>query len=377
MQDNQLGSIITLFTQSGFKSAKILVSVIFVITVIGNVSLYQIALHLTGHGNKHDSKERAIRRLLDRNICHNLYAKLIDLLLDFSSNTSLELAMDRTNWKLGKLSINLFVLSFNWNNIAIPIYWVFLNNKGGNSNSDDRKKLIDWYITQYGTNGIFNLYADREFPSSDFLKYLLNNMINFVFRIKDNVLAGDGQKQHYTQKTLKRLFKDLSNGAYKAESKIRRLLDNRLFISAKRNVRGELIVLVSNKFHKDPFELYARRWNIEVMFNKFKTSGFNMENTHITKQQRIVTLFAVISLAYVYSCYIGNMRMQIKPIKQKLIRNISVNSVSIFRYGFDLIKHVMATSIFLVNNAFTELIDVLTGNTIKPNNCLFKLMSTF
>jgi hypothetical protein len=352
MQDNQLDSIITLFKQTGFKSTKILVSVIFVIIVIGNVSLYQIALHLVGHGNKHDSKERAIRRLLDRNICHKLYAKLVDTLLGFSCNHSLEFAMDRTNWKLGKKSINLLVLSFNWHNIAIPIYWVFLDNKGGNSNSDDRKTLIDWYITQYGTDGIFNLYADREFPSAEFLKYLLNKKVNFVFRIKDNILAGDAQKKHYTQKTLKRLFKDLANGAHKAESKIRKLLDNRLFISAKRNTKGELIVLVSNKYHKDPFELYSHRWNIEVMFNKFKTAGFNMENTHIIDATRIITLFIIISLSYVYSCYIGNMRAEIKPIRQKLIRSTQVNSVSMFRYGFDLIKHIIAITLFSSAIAF-------------------------
>lgn len=376
MQDNQLESIITLFKQAGFKSAKILVSVIFAIIVISNISLYQIALQLTGHGNKHDSKERAIRRLLDSNISCKLYVQLVDALLQFSTN-SFELCMDRTNWKLGKTSINILVLSLNWNNIAIPIYWVFLDNKGGNSNSDDRKKLIDWFIIQFGVEHIINLYADREFPSTEFLKYLLDNKVNFILRIKDNILASDLVKKHHTQKTLKRLFRDLANGNYKSETKIRKLLDNRLFVATKRNTKGELIVLVSNKYHADPFLFYARRWNIEILFNKFKTKGFNMENTHITKSNRITNLFAIISLAYVYSCYIGNMRHQIKPIKQKLINQTVINSVSIFRYGLDLIKHVIAIALFSTKTVLKELIQILQGKPIKPSSSLNKLMLTF
>lgn len=376
MQDNQLADIVTLFKETGFKSAKILVSVIFIITVIGNITLYQIACHLIDHGKKHDSKERAVRRLLDCNICCKTYAKLIDTLFSFSTQ-AIELAMDRTNWKLGKTAINLFILSFNWNGIAIPLYWVFLDNNGGNSNSDDRKKLIDWFISQYGNDKVANLYADREFPSARFLSYLLDKRVNFVFRIKDNILIGDSVKSHYSKKTLKRLFRELSNGNYKAESHIRNLLDNRVFIAAKRNSKGELIVLVSNQYHKDPFALYAKRWNIEVMFNKFKTSGFNLEHSHITNGRRILNLFAIISLAYVYSCYIGNIRNQIKPIKQKLINNIETKSVSLFRYGFDLIKHILAVSIIQNKQLTCELLQLLMGVPIKPASAMVQLMSNF
>jgi hypothetical protein len=113
------------------------------------------------------------------------------------------------------------------------------------------------------------------------------------------------------------------------------------------------------------------------MFNKFKTSGFNMENTHITNSKRIITLFAVISLAYVYSCYIGNLRNQIKPIKQKLINNTAVKSVSIFRYGLDLIKHSIVVSAFNGIKLFKELINVFSGKPIKSSSSLYNLMLNF
>lgn len=376
MQANQLNSIISLFKNIGFSKSKLLVKVILVITIIGDVGLYKIASKLDTKAKRHDSKEKSIRRLLDTKIGANLYASLIDKLFAFSNN-SYEYAMDRTNWKLGKKSVNLFILSFNWHNIAIPIYWVFLDNNGGNSNSDERISLITWFICNFGAHRITNLYADREFPSIEFLRFLLNKDINFIFRIKDNIITTNTVKKHLQHKTLKTLFRDLANGKYKAEDKIRRILDNRLFVSAKRNSRGELIVLVSNQFHKDPFPLYAHRWNIECMFNKLKSSGFNLENTHITKDNRIITLFAIIAIAYCYCAYLGNMRNNIRPIIQKTINTVETKSVSVFKYGFNLIQHIIAMCLWGQTAIFSQLLQMLTGTSKKPKQQLAVLMLNF
>jgi hypothetical protein len=375
MQASQLSNIVSLFILYGFKKAKLLAQVIFIIISIGDVNLYKIALNLDTKATKHDSKEKSIRRLLDVSICAKIYAKLIDKLFNINS-TNYEFAMDRTNWKLGKTSLNLLILSFNWHGIAIPIYWVFLDNKGGNSNSTQRKDLIIWFISQYGANKILNLYADREFPSMDFIKFLLEGNVNFIFRIKDNILASDTVKKHFTLKKLKRLFRDLANGNYKAETHIRKILDNRVFLSAKRNNDGELIVLISNQHHKDPFELYAHRWHIECMFNKMKTKGFNLENTHITKPNRLVTLVTIVSLAYCYSCFLGESRNNIKPIKIKIINKIEVKSASVFKYGFSLLQHILVCA----NRdkiIFKQLIDLLTGKVCKPSKKLLILMLNF
>lgn len=376
MQESQLSNIVALFKSIGFSKSKLLVKVILIITIIGDIGLYKIASKLDTKAKRHDSKEKSIRRLLDTKIGSNVYASLIDKLFAFSSN-SYEFAMDRTNWKLGKKSVNLFILSFNWHNIAIPIYWVFLDNKGGNSTGIDRIKLITWFISNFGVQNIANLYADREFPSIEFLRFLLNKNINFVFRIKDNIITTDTVKKNFQLKTLNALFRELASGQYKAENKIRRILDNRLFVAAKRNSRGELIVLVSNQYYKDPFALYAHRWNIECMFNKLKSSGFNLENTNVTKDNRVVTLFAIIAIAYCYCAYLGNMRNNIRPIKQKIIHKVETRSVSVFRYGFNLIQHIIAMCLWGQNAIFSQLLQILTGTSKKPKQKLVNLMLNF
>ena len=377
MQVYQLKDIVSLFKNSGFKSSKLLAQVILIIISIGNIGLYKISCKLNTKANKQDSKERSVRRLLDKPICAEIYAKFIDLIFEFSSNTY-EFAMDRTNWKLGKTAVNLFILSFNWCGVAIPLYWVHLDNKGGNSDGNDRKSLISWFIKLYGADKILNLFADREFPSIEFIRFLLAEKVNFIFRIKDNILATDNVKGKLSTKKLSRLFRELNNGNYKPEQHIRRLLDNRVYVSAKRNMDRELIVLISNQCHKDPFALYSHRWHIECMFNKMKTKGFNLESTHITKANRIVTLFAIISLSYCYCCYIGELRNSIKPIKEKFINKVKYKTQSIFRCGFDMMQYLITLAFTCGDKVLRrQLFELLMGKPIKSSSRIQNIMLNF
>ncbi len=213
-----------------------------------------------------------------------------------------------------------------------------LNNKGGNSNSEQRIELVKWFTSNFDKSQILCIYADREFPSIDFITWLLarEQGINFIFRCKSSVTASDGSKRV----SLTKLHHNLCNMPNKAkvDSHIRRIFGNRLYISARLNNANELVVLVSNQYHQDPFALYARRWKIENMFGKFKIKGFNLESTHLTKYNRLSSLFTLIASAYCYSCKIGSIANSIKPIKiKKLKRSNTIQETSefsLFNYGF-------------------------------------------
>ena len=93
------------------------------------ISLYQLGINTTKNNIRLKSKEQKIRRLLDKfPITSKIYAKAVLTL--FSVNANTELIIDRTNWKFGQIYINYLVLSLRWNNIAIPMYWMMLDNKG-------------------------------------------------------------------------------------------------------------------------------------------------------------------------------------------------------------------------------------------------------
>lgn len=116
-------------------------SIVLLLLSGSKISLYQLGISTTHKLIKLKSKEQKIRRLLAKfPITSKIYAKAIFTL--FGCN-SVELIIDRTNWKFGDTSINYLMLSIRWQNIAIPIHWIMLDNNGENSSSQDRIKLVN------------------------------------------------------------------------------------------------------------------------------------------------------------------------------------------------------------------------------------------
>ena len=86
--------------------------------------------------------------------------------------------------------------------------------------------------------------------------------------------------------------------------------------------------------------LYGERWGIEVFFGACKTQGFNFEDTHLTKLERIDTLCFVIAIAYIWALKTGEFLIENGhqiPIKQPKKRKAKLKSV--FRVGPDFLKH--------------------------------------
>ncbi len=59
---------------------------------------------------------------------------------------------------------------------AIPIYWMLLD-KRGNSDTPERKTLIQMFIEHFGKNCIKGILADREFVGKDWFGWLLKEKI--------------------------------------------------------------------------------------------------------------------------------------------------------------------------------------------------------
>ena len=68
-------------------------------------------------------------------------------------------------------------------------------------------------------------------------------------------------------------------------------------------------------------ELYKLRWGIEQLFSHLKKRGFNLEDTHMTDTKKIEKLFALVSLAFLFSyawgCELRSIRKQTSSMKRK------------------------------------------------------------
>lgn len=100
------------------------------------------------------------------------------------------LIVDRTNWKRGTKNFNLLTIGNLMQNIFVPIYWIQLN-KRGNSNTEDRKALIEGLSDLVEKTGKTIkgsiLLADREFIGQQWFEYLLGKRLSFVIRLREKM----------------------------------------------------------------------------------------------------------------------------------------------------------------------------------------------
>lgn len=340
--------------------------------------LYNLNLYASANIQK-IAHEQNTRRLLDDKIMTpEQYAATVLHILALNNN--LELVIDRTNYERGSSKINFLVLAVIFKNTAIPLYWEMLDNQGGSSNSEQRIELVKWFTRNFPEISIAQVYADREFPSYEFIKYLLDDSINFIFRSKD-VLASDKHKRV----RLSALYPNLTNMAnrIKIENTIRRIYNSRLYLHIRLSDKNERIYLVSNKSNITAFKLYTRRWTIENMFGHLKSKGFNLESSRVTKTSRLSNLFLLMSIAYTITVKLGNFINSFKPMKTKIIKEHNslrkTKEFSLFNLGYNFLKNIFTN--YLTNRVVLKQLDKLLNSA--PNSCidkrsaLFKIMINF
>ena len=113
-------------------------------------------------------------------------ARIATFVLAFLPDAPYTLALDRTQWMLGKIPINFLVLSAVHGGIAFPLFWQFLAKKG-NSNTQERIELLGQFLKVVGSDKIDCLVADREFIGAEWFAWLRANHIPFCIRIRHDM----------------------------------------------------------------------------------------------------------------------------------------------------------------------------------------------
>ncbi len=65
--------------------------------------------------------------------------------------------------------------------------------------------------------------------------------------------------------------------------------------------RNDYAVIVTNRASTRAFLAYKRRWEIEMLFSALKTTGFDVEATHLTKLYKLGTLVALLTLDFFWA----------------------------------------------------------------------------
>ncbi len=335
--------------------AKFLATLITTMLKLQTVNFTKLSQGIESKAKQGSNLRRIQRFFADFIFSEDTVAKLLFAMLP--ENQPTKLCLDRTNWKFGQTNINILMLSVVYKGVSFPIMWTMLA-KRGNSNSHERNELINRYIHLFGVNSIASLMADREFIGEPWFDELIHYKIPFYIRIKENMwidIPGKGRKKAFW------LFNDLPLHTPRNYHRIVSYRGRNLYLSGVKTVgkkqQMEFVIIATYSRDINALAEYKNRWQIETMFRAFKSSGFNIEQTHLNDITRISKLIAVICLAFTWAYRIGIFVDQmIKPIE---IKKHGRRAMSFFKYGLNFIAHA-----------------ILNRNTKNYNKCLKVLSCT-
>ena len=345
---NELTSVLNTHFSGTLNLARVKLIALFITALckVQTVTFSKLANAFDSSADSLSSLRRIQRFVADFSLSSDLVAQLIFSLLP-NNNEKLILSIDRTNWKFGQLDINIFMLGVVYKGVAFPLLFTMLQ-KRGNSNTQERIDLVDRFIVLFGKECIDSLVADREFVGQKWIAYLNQERIRYHIRIRNNFKISLVDKHKKIKASW--LFNDLKIGQYKHYHKIVMLGDQYCYISGCKLTNGEFLIVISFNKPEQAKEHYKERWQIEMCFKAMKSSGFDIENTHLNKIERIEKLILLVMIAFVWCYKIGIHLHKLNPIQ---IKKHGRKAKSIFKHGLDHLANALLNN---MNQSFNQLV---------------------
>lgn len=265
------------------------------------------------------------------------------------------IAIDRTEWQLGRQWVNVLMLSIAYKGISIPLFWTVLDEKGCSDNLE-RKEILQRFIDEFGADSIGFVTADREFCSKQWLKFLIEKKISFRLRIKAHYQITNARGVQVRASRLCRTLK--INQRIELRGK-RQLWNQSVAVAVCRKENGDHVLVISSEESGRILLEYGQRWKIETLFGILKTRGFRLEDTHLTEIKRISKLLSLLTIAVSWAMLAGELEVQSTPLK---IKNHGRLEKSVFRVGFESLRNCFCqlSANFRQKQRFQQLILLLS-----------------
>lgn len=307
----------------------------------GTICVWRLAAHVSTAATTESVRRRLYRFFQFVTLDGVAVVRLVVELLGLRGKP-LELAIDRTNWDFGKVTINILMISVIWKDMGIPLIWCLLPS-AGNSSTTTRVNLLDRLHEALPDLKIARITGDREFIGDAWMAYLKGRQIPFVLRLRENQLV---VRDGYATWTIADIARGLERGQKMLVKKWCRLGRGagspKLRLVILRLNTGELLALACSGNPRRALADYRRRWKIETMFANLKTRGFNMEDTHITDRTKLATLLAVLALAVALSVKTGVALARLRPIP---LKNHGRKACSLFALGLHSLRKIFARTV--------------------------------
>jgi hypothetical protein len=309
---------------------KMIFALIFSIIETRSVQFPELATKLNGSARD----ESNLRRIQAFFANYELdYRVIACVLMSFVTTKKCRISMDRTNWQFGAQNINILTLTVYSHGVGLPILWSMLDKKG-NSNARERIDLLEEFVRLFGKDRILSLTGDREFIGHGWLKWLIDNKINFALRFPVSHLITLRNGEVWRADALLAQHQECYfNGAK---------VDQVRLNMALKQLDGDWLLVGGPLPVKSLFAHYRHRWSIETapadrFFQSLKKRGFRLEDTHLKSLDRLKKLMALVSLAFIFCWQVGYYHHRNRaPIP---LKSNGYKSNSFFRKGLDLLRH--------------------------------------
>lgn len=338
-KNNELTSILNNHFQGKLNLARVKLISHFIVALckVQTVTFEKLANAFDTQASSESSLRRIQRFIANYSLDSDLIARLVFNLLP--KQNKLILSIDRTNWKFGQTNINIFMLGIVYKGVAFPLLFTMLD-KQGNSNSSERIELVNKFIRLFGKDVIESIVADREFVGEQWLEFLNRSRIRYYIRIRNNFKVFIPHKNKEIKAS--HLFNRFKPNEFVYYNKIVRLNGQLCYLSGcklnNRNGKQDFLIIISFNKPEKAQQDYKQRWQIEMSFKAMKSSGFDIEKTHLKDIDRIVKLILLVMIAFVWCYKIGIHLHLINPIK---IKKHGRKAKSIFKYGLSFLASVL------------------------------------
>jgi hypothetical protein len=249
------------------------------------------------------------------------------------------LVMDGTSWEIGRSKVHYLVLSVLVGPVAVPIYWVQLE-KQGSSSQEERQQMFEQAMKLFNLQGM-TLLADREYVGKRWFKFLKDNKIHFVIRMRHGDYVEDVNAA--AGKSWSRMFAKCVSTQKLVRKQI--WLNKQAFTMVMMPnpkvgaTEGVLIFLTTLADARTAAQLYARRWKIECLFRHLKTNGYNLEDLNLRDAGKNKLMLAIVTTAYILAIRAG-WEQRKRIVKNKYKDGSQWPEVSIFREGLAVLTKI-------------------------------------
>jgi len=298
----------------------------------------------------------------------------------FCQNPNCYLLLDRTNWKYGKVHINLLVIGLLYRDVFIPLVWIDLG-RAGNSNSKQRLDLLDRLLQWWSLSAVplpkLHIAGDREFIGFHWFKGLQEREIDYVMRIPASFklelwFNGKIKDRKLGLKIIQRYL------SYSGKDSVEVVLMSELIVrltafdNDSSRGKAKYIFLMTNMVDlTEASKFYRKRYKIEICFKHLKKTGLRLEELAIQGQHKIDLMFAALTLIYIMAIQKGIVHFeQVEPQEMRVFHDhesFIAPAKSVFMQGF---QSILAT-IFSFEEFVAE-INLLIKWVAKIQNPLYQ-----